>query len=84
MDVYNHLKQLPEITDLIPLEDEFDLLAGILDEDGTQLNPILDNICTIPGILQLNCLGPGPIVINKTYDKTKKKWTTKTTKFKSQ
>lgn len=81
LDVFNHLKDMDIIIELHPIEGDYDIILSFLDEDGTMVDNILDIICAIKGIIQVSCMGPGPIVIFRKYNEKLKKWETQTTRF---
>jgi len=81
IDVFNKLKDMDIIIELIPLVDDFDILVGFLDEDGTMVEKILEIICAIKGVIQVSCIGPGPIIFFRKYNEKLKKWEDKTTRF---
>lgn len=81
LDVFNKLKDMDIIMELHPIMGDYDILLGFLDEDGTMVDKILDIICAIKGVIQVSCMGPGPIVIFRKYNEKLKKWEKETTRF---
>ena len=81
LDVFNKLKDMEIIIELYQIEGEYDILLSFLDEDGTMINKILDIICAIKGVIQISCIGPGPIVFFRKYNEKLKKWEKKTTRI---